>query len=84
MVRIWAKIITDQKIQRDFVYEKAVKFDYADMFGYLADICDALDIPTPVFLKSHLLNYAKFHHVRFRPSDFIESVDFDMLWLENA
>ena len=84
MVRIWAKIITDHKIVKDCVYERAETFDYANMFDYLVEICDKLDIPTPVFMKTHIFNFAKFHHVRFRPSDFMESVDFDMLWLENA
>lgn len=53
------------------------------VFGYLAEICDKLDIPTPLLLKPHIFNYAKFNHVVFRPADFMESVQFDKLVLEN-
>ncbi len=84
MVRIWAKIMKDHKIVKDCVLEKAEKFNYAKMFDYLTEICETLDIPTPVLLKTHIFNYAKFNHTRFPASDFIESVDFDMLWIENA
>jgi len=74
----------DHKIVKEFVLEKAEKLDYAKTFDYLTEICGALDIPTPILLKTHIFNHAKFHHVRFLASDFIESVDFDMLWIENA
>ena len=40
--------------------------------------------PPPVLLKTHILNFAKFNHVRFYdPRDFMEEVDFDYLLLEN-
>lgn len=71
------------KILSQTTYEREEKFTYADFFGYLTDICDKLDIPTPVLMKTHLFNYAKFRHVVFRPSDFMESVPFDRLVLEN-
>ena len=59
------------------------KFTYADFFRYLAEICGQLDVPTPVLLKPHLFQYAKFRHVVFRPADFMEAVPFDRLVLEN-
>lgn len=51
--------------------------------SYLMDICHEMDIPTPVLLKTHIFNFAKFNHVKFLPRDFVESVDFDCLLLEN-
>ena len=39
--------------------------------------------PTPVLIKTHIFNYAKFNTVRFLPRDFAESVDFDKLVLDN-
>ena len=83
MFRIWAKILKDGKILSQTTYEKDAKFSYSDFFSYLADICDTLDVPTPVLMKTHLFNYAKFRHVVFRPSDFMEPVPFDRLVLEN-
>lgn len=83
MFRIWAKIIKDEKIRRELVYSRDEKFTYSQFFTYLSDICEGLDIATPVLLKTHIFNYAKFNRVRFVPRDFAEPVDFDRLVLEN-
>lgn len=83
MFRIWAKVYAEDRIQKQTVYESAEKFSYGGFFGYLTEICDKLDVPTPVLLKTHIFNYAKFNHVVFRPADFMESVAFDKLVLEN-
>ena len=83
MFRIWGKVIKDGHVIRQTTYEREEKFTYAHFFNYLADICDALDVPTPVLLKTSIFNYAKFNHVIFRPSDFMEDVPFDRLVLEN-
>lgn len=83
MFRIWGKVIKDGHIIRQTTYEREEKFTYAHFFNYLADICDALDVPTPVLLKTSIFNYAKFNHVIFRPSDFMEDIPFDRLVLEN-
>ena len=83
MFRIWGKVLKDGHIVRQVTYEREEKFSYSRFFSYLTDICDALDVPTPVLLKPHIFNYAKFNHVIFRPSDFMENVPFDRLVLEN-
>ena len=48
------------------------------------EICYEMDIPTPVVLKSHRHNFSQFNTTRFRASDFVESVDFETLVLENV
>ncbi len=83
MFRIWAKVYKDDRIERQITYEREEKFTYSEFFSYLAAICDALDIPTPVLLKTHIFNYAKFRHVVFRRGDFMEPVPFEKLVLEN-
>ncbi len=83
MFRIWAKILKDGKIVRQLTYSRDEKFAYSRFFEYLADICEGLDIATPVLVKTHIFNYAKFNTVRFLPRDFAESVDFDKLVLDN-
>ena len=83
MFRIWAKILKDGKIEKQLTYERDEKFSYSHFFDYLAEICEGLDIATPVLIKPHIFNYAKFNSVRFLPRDFAESVDFDYLVLEN-
>ena len=83
MFKIWAKILKDGKIVKQTVYESVDKFVYSKFFTYLADICEELDIATPVLLKTHIFNYAKFSTVRFIPRDFAEPVEFDKLVLDN-
>ena len=83
MFKIWAKVIKDEKIIKQLSYEREDKFSYSQFFNYLADICEGLDVATPVLLKTHVFNYAKFSTVRFIPRDFAESVDFDKLVLDN-
>ncbi len=83
MFRIWAKIIRDGKIIKQLTYERADKFAYSQFFTYLSDICEGLDIATPILLKTHIFNYAKFNTVRFLPRDFAEVPEFDRLVLDN-
>lgn len=83
MFRIWAKVFSEDHIEKQTTYAREEKFTYSCFFRYLADICDELDVPTPVLLKTHILQYAKFNHVVFRPRDFMEDVPFEKLVLEN-
>ena len=83
MVKIWAKVLLDGRIEKQTTYEQGEELTYSHFFTYLAEICAALDIPTPVLLKPHIMNFAKFNHVVFLPRDFLENVDFDKLLLEN-
>ena len=82
-MRIWAKLMEGGRIRKQFVYENPEKLVYSHFFDYLTDICKELDIPTPVLTKVHIFNFAKFNHVKFLPRDFVESLDYDHLFLEN-
>ena len=84
MIRIWAKVIKDGKILKQCVYEKTENMDYSKFYDYARDICETLDIPTPVIIKTHLFNYAKYNTLKFKPEDFMENVLFDRLVFENA
>ncbi len=83
MIKIWAKLIKDNKIVKDYVFSLEEKMDYSKFLEYLIDIAYNLDIPTPVLIKTHIFNYAKYNTVRFLPQDFVDTVDFDKLVLEN-
>ncbi len=84
MIRIWAKVIKKDKIVKQYMLERFTAMDYSEFSDYLKEICENLDIPTPVLIKTHLFYYAKYNVLRFRPDDFVEKVDFDKLVLENA
>ena len=84
MVRIWAKVMIKDKIIKQTVFERVENMDYSLFFDYVREICETLDIPTPVIIKTHLFNYAKYNVLRFKKEDFVESINFDKLVLENA
>ncbi len=84
MVRIWAKVIKENRIVNQFVYENFNPLDYSQFNDYLMEICSALDVATPVLIKTHIFNYAKYNNVKFVAEDFLEPIDFDKLVLENA
>ena len=84
MIKIWGKVIKDEKILKSFVLEKIEIMDYSKFFDYTTEICENLDIPTPIVIKTHIFNYAKYNFVRFTSDDFVEEIPFDKLVLENA
>ena len=84
MQRIWARTMHDGKIEKSYIYESVDNFKENTFFKHLEKICHEIDIPTPIILKSHIDNYVDFNNVTFLPRDFVESVDFEKLILENA
>ena len=83
MVRIWFKAIKDNKIQKQYVYENDEKLTYSHFADYISAGCYQLDEATPVIIRHHIMNFAKYNGVKFLPSDFVESVSFDNLTIEN-
>ena len=82
-MRLWAKLMHDGHISKQFVYENPEKLTYSHFFDYIVEIAQKLDIPTPVLTKTHIFNFAKFNHVKFIARDFVESLGYDCLFLEN-
>ncbi len=82
-MKLWGKVMIADKIIRQVVIERDERVTYSHFFDYLTELCEKLDIPTPVLLKPHVMQFAKFRHVKFTPRDFVDSVDFDKFWVEN-
>ena len=82
--RIWAKTISGDKITRNFMLTLDGPFDASRLFEYVCEITRAMDIPTPVILKSHEYNFVHFNVAKFLAREFVEDVDFDFLTLENT
>ena len=75
MIKIWAKVMDKNKIVKQTTFfDNAEKMDYSLFFEYLTKICHTLDIPTPIILKTHIFNYAKFNFVRFTKDDFVRLI----------
>lgn len=83
MVKIWAKVILENRIINQCIFSLDGEIDYSEFHDYLKEICGKLDIATPVLIKAHLFSYAKYNTVKFTKDDFLEKIDFDKLVLEN-
>ncbi|MBD5131036.1 MAG: hypothetical protein HDT28_00340 [Clostridiales bacterium] len=82
--RIWAKTVVGDKITRSYMYELGEPFDEEHLFNYICDITHALDIPTPLLLKSHIYNFVHFNIAKFVKTEFVDEVDFDSFTIENT
>lgn len=72
------------KITRSYMYELGEPFDENNLFTYISDITRAMDIPTPIILKSHAYNFVHFNIAKFLRREYVEEVDFDFFTIENS
>ena len=84
MIRLWAKTIKGHKITKNFIYESIDNFSEETFYLHIQELCHKLDIPTPVVLDFHIRNYINFNNCAFLPRDFVESIPFDKLVIEDA
>ena len=84
MSKIYAKVMFEQKIKKEYTYNLKEPFNIHHLPIYLIDICEALDISVPIIITKHVKHYYLFNTTRFDISDFIGESDFDYLILENG
>jgi hypothetical protein len=80
-MKIWAKTVLDDKITRNMLIDAG---NSADLYKSVVELCEKFDIPTPIVLKTAVWYFEEFGHVKFRPHDFVETVDFDFLEVERV
>ena len=80
MIKIWGKVILKEKIAKS----KTVLVDETNttFFNMLKDMCQSLNIATPVLLDKHVYDFNIFHVCIFKPDDFIDDVYFDSFVLQ--
>ena len=78
-MKIRGRIYRDNKSVSDALSDAEAQkaSDVHDWTAILDDICKKLDLSRPVILKKHEKELERFSRTVFRPSDFMESVDFD-------
>ena len=80
MIKIWGKVILKEKIAKS----KTVLVDETNttFFDMLTNMCQQLNIATPVLLDKHVYDFNLFHVSIFKPEDFIDEVYFDSFVLQ--
>jgi hypothetical protein len=84
MVKISAKIIRNHKTVKTFTYVNVNEYDRNNFYEYLVEICRKLDISTPIVIPYTIDCYENFNSVSFKSEDFVDTVNFDSLLLENV
>ena len=80
-MKIWAKTVLGEKITRSLLHEQTLICE-SNFDQTLYEICQQLDLPSPLVTPTNLRHFFAFNHVKFKPRDFVESVDFDYMELE--
>ena len=80
MLKIWAKTYNGDKI----IKSKVVEFSTTRMLFYdmVKEVCQQMDIATPVVLNAHYDDMVHFRNCIFRQVDFVDAINFDRLQLE--
>lgn len=81
-MKVWATTVREEKITRDIVFEYEHISNEDDFVALLQQICEKLDIPTPVVTYVNFNHYVMFNTTKFKSRDFVESIDFDYFNLE--
>jgi hypothetical protein len=84
MYKIWAKLIKDNRIKKDFVLDAG---DLSEnklevVSGLLEEICYTFDLSRPLWLKKHTKELLSHNIVHFYSEHFIDQINFDYLELE--
>ena len=83
-MKIWARLMNGDKIAKDTLYKSSLPLTMESYELWLRDICHILDAPNPVVIEQHYKNFKNFHNTKFRQCDFIETLDYDMLIVEDC
>jgi hypothetical protein len=72
----------DNEIDLSVVERNALPLSKENTLASLQAVCEKMDIPTPILTDTLYKNIERFNFIKFLPTDFIESVDFDCLLVE--
>ena len=83
MLKIWGKLIKDNRIINDEVAVAEADDSYQEnLKTCITELCYKFDISTPYFLKSNVNEYNKRRKTSFDENNFIEEINFDKFMIE--
>lgn len=81
MFRMWGKIVKENHLLRDMVYEDndmSINRTKKVFLG-LHEICMEFDLQEPIWLDKNISEFQRIDKTRFEADNFIEQIDFDYL-----
>lgn len=83
MLKIWAKVMKNNKIIKDEVVTSDIEGGYQEnLKACITELCNRLDISKPYWLPANLEEYNKRSKTTFDQNNFIEEIDFDRFVIE--
>ena len=83
MLKIWGKLIYDNRIIKDEVSVSEIEGSYQEnLKACISELCYKLDISTPYWLKSNINEYNRRHKTSFDENNFIDEIYFDKFMIE--
>lgn len=83
MLKIWGKVIKNNKIIKDEVATSNIDGSYQDNLKQcIIELCYKFDISKPYWLPINLEQYNKRNKTIFNEHNFIEEIDFDKFTIE--
>lgn len=83
MLRIWGRIIKDNKTLKDEVVMSDLEGSYQDnLKACINELCYKFDIAKPYWLSTNMEEFNRRGKTIFTKHNFIEEIDFDKLTIE--
>ena len=70
------------KLTASEIREFDAELNEKNFLDQLREVCDKLNISTPLLLSTQFRHFVAFNVVHFKAADFIDSVDFDKMDVE--
>ncbi|MBC2582327.1 hypothetical protein [Clostridium sp. DJ247] len=78
MLKIWGRVIKNNKTIKDEVVTSDIEGTYQDnLKACITELCNIFDIPKPYWLPANLEEYNKRNKTIFNEHNFVEELDFD-------
>ncbi len=83
MFRMWIKLMKDNRIQKERVYEDASDVNRTKkVFMGVGEAVKGWDLASPVWLPNNIEEFQKRSRTRFYQDNFMEAIEFDFLELQ--
>lgn len=81
MFRLWGKIFTDNRMQRDITVENEdlTLNRTRKIYDAIDTICYEFDLSKPIWLDSNIKDFKRHDKTRFTQDNFIDQIEFDYL-----
>ncbi len=83
MIIIGAKLIKNHKTIKRVTFTMQGEYKSEDFYFYMTQLCQMLDISSPIIIPYHRECYENFNSLKLNPDDFFDTVNFDYMFIEN-